>query len=126
LTGKRVLVAEDDFLVAMDMRRTIEEAGGTVASSERTAKSVVDAAENETLDCAVLDVQLDDGMVFAAARALRRRRVPFVLVTGYERSMIPAELADVPYLQKPVSRATLVECVVDCVASAISSKGMIH
>jgi len=122
LRGKRVLVAEDDFLVAMDLRVAIEDAGG-IASVERSAKALEEAIDSSGLDCVVLDVQLEDGTSFAAAKLLKRRRVPFVLMSGYEQTILPPELEGSPYLAKPVARHTLVEFVANCVANAAASRG---
>ena len=102
-SGRRVLVVEDDYFIAEDIRRTLETNGvqvlGPVASVDDALKVI---ETNETIDAAVLDINLSDVMVFPVADALKTRGVPFVFATGYEKTAIPARFLDVEHRHKPV------------------------
>ena len=109
LNGKHILVVEDNFLIAEDLRQTLEAAGAERTQSVSSVKSALSAAHDQKLDGAVLDLRLRDGDCRAVAEELRRRRVPFVILTGSGKERVPAELQAAPYLAKPVSRNDLIE-----------------
>ena len=103
LSGQRVLVVEDDYWLATDTARALKLAGAEVAGPfPSEAAAIADVAESPTT-CAVLDIKLYGGKSFDLARELKRRQVPFVFVTGYDREHIPDDLAGAPKLTKPVT-----------------------
>ena len=103
LTGRRVLVIEDEYFLADDIARALRELGarvvGPVGELEE-AMSLVDG--DASIDGAVVDVNLRSDMVFPLARTLRARKVPFVFTTGYDRESIEAEFGDVRLWEKPL------------------------
>ena len=109
LTGKSVLLIEDEYLVGLDMAQTIETWGMIVSGPIQTLNEAEEAAEAEEWDCAVLDVRLDKGETFDIARKLRKRGVMVVFVTAYsgDPSHFASDLASIPRLGKPVPYATL-------------------
>jgi two-component SAPR family response regulator len=114
LQGSRILIVEDDYLIASDLRQLVEEAGGTVlAHVSRQAEA--DPYIDSDLDAALLDVHLADGFVDRIAFRLLDRRIPFVVVTGYERGILPSHLRQATYIQKPISRHDLVAAVRRCI-----------
>lgn len=102
LSGRRVLVVEDEYFIANDIARALESLGaeivGPVPSRDKALRLV---ADGERLDLAVLDINLRGDTVFPVADALRDRRVPFVFATGYDRSSVPSTYGDVPRWEKP-------------------------
>ncbi|NWG46453.1 MAG: response regulator [Alphaproteobacteria bacterium] len=109
MAGRRVLLAEDEFIVVCDMIGTFEACGAEVvgpASSVAEALSLVEATED--LDGAVLDINLQGEMVYPVADALKLRGVPFVFATGYDRSVIREDYLDVPRCEKPVDMRLIV------------------
>jgi AmiR/NasT family two-component response regulator len=108
LKGMRVLVGEDNFLVAEGIRYSIEEAGGTVIATQGNAVLLERVAKSVAADCAVLDVELASGTCVETAGTLTARHVPFVIVTGYDRSWLPNEIRDAPYLSKPFEHEALI------------------
>lgn len=102
LAHKRVLVVEDDYLVAMDLVRALERAGAQVigpAPAVDAALSALDASP----DGAILDINLGGEMAFPVADALLERGVPFVFATGYDAQVIPPRFVHVKRCEKPMA-----------------------
>lgn len=102
LNGLRILVVEDEALVALELATSIEEMGGcTIGPVARVADGIV-ALQTEAIDAAILDANLLDGNVTPIAEILLRSGVPFVIHTG---TGPPADLAnrhpDLPLVMKP-------------------------
>jgi FixJ family two-component response regulator len=106
-----VLVLEDDYYLADDTAKALEEAGATVHGPFSDAADAIAFADREKPGCAVVDVNLGRGPNFAPARALLARGVSIIFVTGYDGEVIPEDLRTVPCLQKPVSEARLLSAV---------------
>src|SRR3954463_7544686 len=79
---RRILVVEDEALIAMDLERIVRCAGCEVLGPVGRAEEALRLAAGGRPDAAILDIKLSDGDSFAVADALARRRVPFVFVTG--------------------------------------------
>jgi two-component SAPR family response regulator len=105
----KVLIIEDDFLVAEDMKHVVEEAHCLVIGPVRNEKEALDMIENEIPDIAVVDLNLGDGMSTSVPRLLRLHNIPFCFATGYDQAAVPAEFRDVPYLRKPVEKDDLLK-----------------
>jgi DNA-binding response OmpR family regulator len=95
-----ILVAEDEMLVAMMMEDLLKQAGYRVLMVARLAKGLVVAA-SETIDAAILDINLAGRASFPLADELRRRQIPFMFASGYGSDGLPERFSDVPVLQKP-------------------------
>ena len=104
----RILILEDDPLIALDLTAIVEAQGHEVLGS---FPSVAAAAEHldEPVDFALLDIDVADGKSFGLATALRRRDIPFAFVSGSHRSEIPAYLANVLVIPKPYREAVIVQ-----------------
>jgi len=107
LAGNRMLLVEDEALVAMVMRDMLSELGFDVVGPFSRETDAAVAAREERLDAAVLDINLDGEMAYSIADLLAARGIPFVFVTGYGAESIDGRFAHVPVLQKPVERAVL-------------------
>jgi PAS domain S-box-containing protein len=105
---KRVLIVEDDAMIGMMMREILSEQGLFVVGPCCTVAEAQAAAAGE-FDCAILDLNLGGDSVYPVAASLLKRAIPFAFVTGYGRESIDARFADVPVLQKPITREGL-EC----------------
>jgi DNA-binding response OmpR family regulator len=94
--------------VAMDLEMILRGAGYVVVGPATRLAQAMSLAEQEDIDGAVLDVNLGGEHVFGVAEVLARRNVPFVFVTGYDRNILPDELAQRPLVRKPyVARSIL-------------------
>lgn len=112
LEGLTILVVEDDFYLADDTQRALEEAGARVLGPFGDHAEAAEAVAQHRPDCALLDVNLGQGADFTLARALVARGVQVVFVTGYEDQVIPPDLAAAPFVQKPTDEWKLLNVVV--------------
>ncbi|HVI61516.1 MAG TPA: response regulator, partial [Bradyrhizobium sp.] len=103
----RVLLVEDEALVAMMIQDTLAEFGFQVVGPLGTASEALAAARESHIDAAVLDINLGDGLVYTVAEILGVRGVPFVFVTGYDIDSVDPRFSDIPILQKPIERDML-------------------
>lgn len=103
LQGRRILVVEDEYFLADDVRDALSEAGaevlGPVPSVEEATALI---AQEARIDAAVLDINLRGDLVFPVADALRARGVPFAFATGYDRWALPDRFADALRVEKPL------------------------
>jgi DNA-binding response OmpR family regulator len=116
LEGVRVLLVEDEYLVASLIEEMLEIAGCIVTGPIPRLAQAVDAADRETCDAAVLDVNLAGERIYPVADILSRRNIPFVFVTGY--GVLPGEYANRPRLCKPFKMADLLDALSDIVKPA--------
>jgi chemotaxis family two-component system sensor kinase Cph1 len=119
LRGRRILLAEDATIVAMELFAIMENAGAQVLGPAATVDRAMTLAKTEKIDCAVLDVNLNGEMAFPVAQWLRAHGVPFIFVTGYgDPSMWPADFRDAERLSKPVQSAELLAVVATLIRHA--------
>ena len=106
LSGVRVLLVEDETLVAMLLEDMIADLGGTVIGSASRVSRALEMVEDPScaIDLAVLDVNLGGEEVFPVASALAERRVPFAFSTGYGNAGLPEAWRSRPTLQKPFTQ----------------------
>lgn len=119
VTGRgepRVLVVEDEALIAMDIEAVLRSAGYAVVGPLPELEKAVQAAAEEGVDAAILDVNLGGSMVFPVADALARRGVPFVFMTGYGREILPERFGHRPLAHKPCSARVLLKLLSDALA----------
>ena len=103
----RVLLVEDEALVAMMMRDILLELGLSVAGPFCTPAEAVAAARDDGVDAAILDVNLGGELIYPVADTLVARGVPFVFITGYGAESIDGRFSHIPILQKPIERQVL-------------------
>jgi DNA-binding response OmpR family regulator len=109
LAGKRILVAEDDFLISLELQTILEDAGVEVVGPARTLESALSLAADSQLSAAMLDVRLGKTPIHAVARYLSSRGIPFIFYTGQVRN--DPDLVEWPaakVITKPAPPRTLV------------------
>ena len=108
--GMKILVVEDDFIVAFDMQVMLEEQGAEVLGPASSVEEALAILAREVPEAAVLDVNLNGEFVFPVAAQLRMKGVPFLFATAYadDDRLFPVEARATPRLAKPVLPAVLI------------------
>ncbi len=110
LSGMRVLVAEDEFLVALDIAERLTSQGAEVIGPAGSLAEAMDLVTRlPILDFAVLDVNLRSERVFRVASILKGIQVPFVFVTGYQQNSLPADFQSETVIGKPIDFPLLLD-----------------
>ena len=109
LTGKRVLVVEDEMLVVMALEDMLADLGCTALARAANVEQALGLIERQPFDLATLDLNLDGSNSYAVAEALTERGVPFAFSTGYGRHGVSDGHTGRPVLNKPFNRTQLVE-----------------
>jgi len=111
LSGLKVLVVEDQYLVADEHEHLLRSLGAEVMGPAPSVQAALQLLADQTPDLALLDVNLEQEKVFALAEELERRETPFLFVTGYEGWVIPSAYRGVPIVEKPLSARLLLRAV---------------
>ena len=109
LAGKRVLIVEDEPLVAMDLADHLAEAGAEIIGPVGNVSDALSLIEREKCDAALLDANLAGIPVDDIAAALTRKNVPFAFVNGYGPESLPRYFAAAETLSKPFGAQQLLE-----------------
>ena len=111
---QRILVAEDEPIVAFDLCDTVEEAGYLVEGPYSGVSSAMLATKKGKPDLAILDISLDDGDAFDLARQLAADNVPIIFHSGrHTPEQVKAEFPGVRTLIKPCPPTEMLEAVND-------------
>lgn len=113
LLGRRVLVAEDEYLIAREIAAALRRAGAAVVGPVPTLDAAMDAVSGsgEALDAALLDINLRGDLVYPVADALVQRGVPVVFATGYDAGTIPDRYAGIRRCDKPAEAGTVIRAL---------------
>lgn len=112
MTGKRILVIEDEFLVALEIQSELSQAGFADIEHAATEREALQRLKERHWDAVVADTNLNGRGMGQVVAALNERHIPFVIVTGYSRESLPPEVAHVPLIDKPFSGPHLVQTVI--------------
>jgi CheY-like chemotaxis protein len=108
LSGRRVLIVEDELLVAMDLEAMLAEEGVEVIEVAATVAAALKALNEHCPDAVMLDLNLDGEPTIEVAERLNSRNIPFVIATGFvERADLDHSLRRAPRVEKPWNRAEL-------------------
>jgi CheY-like chemotaxis protein len=108
---KRILVVEDEFLIALDIAGALEQNGHVVIGPFASRQDAVAALEREQIDGALLDANLGGEPVGDIADALAARRLPFAFVSGYGVEHLPPKHKHAPLVRKPFTNSDLLTVV---------------
>src|SRR5262249_31837375 len=101
-SGQRILIVEDEHLLADEARRELERLGAFVVGPTGRVDLALELVGREEVDAAILDVHLDGELVFPVADRLQELKIPFVFATGYDPSVIPASFSGFVLCEKPI------------------------
>ena len=111
LAGMSVLIVEDEIIIGMMLANEITLAGGTAIGPMNTVASALKEIESGVVNAVILDAKLVDGSGADLAASLEKRRIPYVVVSGYDRENLPQGLRRAPFMAKPISMPLLVEAI---------------
>lgn len=111
LVGQSILVVEDTYWVAADVKRTLNRAGAGVVGPVAYIQQALDALDSAPTDAAVLDVNLDGALSYPVASELERRSIPYLFATGYEPWAMPEKWRAIGRIEKPFSEDALVDAL---------------
>ena len=119
LKDVRVLVVEDEYLLAEDLRDVLQAAGAAVIGPFPTVSEAIDYLRaGAEPDIAILDVNLRGANIFPVAEALDARQIPFIFTTGYEQEYVPEQFSQAAHLEKPVAAAKVAALIRELVHRA--------
>lgn len=108
----RVLVVEDEYMLAEDLAAELDEVGAVVLGPVGTLEAAIALIDAEPrIDGAILDVNLRGEMVFPAADILLERGVPFVFTTGYDPSTFPSRFEHIAKCEKPINITSMTQAI---------------
>ena len=113
LTGRVILIAEDEPHIAFEMTLALEDEGALVIRAH-TLKQARAGVEDPKLSAAILDHALSDGDTSAVCERMKERNIPFVIYSGYDQRADAAR--DIVYVRKPVDMPTLIAIVQRAIA----------
>jgi CheY-like chemotaxis protein len=118
LSNRKVLVVEDEMMIAMLIEDMLEEIGCELVGLATSVPHALELIGKEQVEVAVLDVNLDGQDTYAIADALRQKNVPFIFATGYGSTGLRKEYGNRPVLQKPFETKDLESALVQVLAGS--------
>ena len=114
IAKRRLLVVEDDYLIALDLASWLENNGADVLGPAASVDDALMLLTTDSLpDAAVLDIRLGEEWVFPVADALQAARVPFLFLSGYDASEVPDFYRRAPCCPKPLHRPNLLRTLAE-------------
>jgi CheY-like chemotaxis protein len=107
LRDKHILIVEDDYLVADQTRRELENCGAVIIGPVPSVDLALDLLESRKIDAAILDIDLAGETVYPLADMLSERKIPFVFATGYDASLMPEKYRGFILCEKPTELAVI-------------------
>ena len=109
--GKSILIVEDEFIIGMMLCQELGRAGAITFGPMSSVADAMKAIETQSVDLVILDAKLAGGSGADLVASLKERGIPFVVVSGYERTGLPLALKGAPFVAKPVSMPLLLEAI---------------
>ncbi|MDX2203779.1 MAG: response regulator [Hyphomicrobiaceae bacterium] len=108
LTGYRVLIAEDEALVALQLEEVVRDMGCEVVGPVSRLADLIARIEARDFDGALLDINLRGELVFDSLPRFRALGTPFIVTSGYDaKTLFPPDFRDAPRITKPFDEAAL-------------------
>lgn len=118
LAGARILIVEDEFFLADELAGELLTEGAEVIGPAASVEMAEQLVAHSLPDCAILDINLRGVWSCDLARSLAQKGVPFLVLTGYDPSALPADLRGAPYMEKPVASSLVLDRLSAVIRSA--------
>lgn len=115
LEGRRILLVEDEYFQAREIKTILEQEGAKVLGPTGRAHEVPELLATARIDAAILDINLGAGPSYTTANLLQREGIPFAFLTGYDSESIPPELLAIPRVEKPANQRVLIDLLTDLI-----------
>ena len=117
LRDRRILIVEDEYLIAMSLQDALENAGSVVVGPVPSVDKAIKTIESEPhIDAAVLDVNLGGVLAYPVADMLIARKIPFVFTSGYEDNVLRSRYAQIKNCPKPYLFRAMEEALVEAMS----------
>jgi CheY-like chemotaxis protein len=126
LPGKRILIVEDELIIAWQIQSAVESLGCSVSGPVSSVGAALELLRNSSVipDAALLDVNLQGTMVLPVAQECQRRSIPFVLLTGYGRLALDEPLLNAAVrIRKPFNESEIAKGLSFVIGDDVSSMG---
>ncbi|MGO9543542.1 MAG: response regulator [Rhodomicrobium sp.] len=111
----RILVVEDEALLALEIAKVLSEAGFTVIGPARSVDQALELAGRAGCQAAVLDVRLRNETAEHIAHELKSLGMPFITLSGYSQSRLPPVFSEAPFIGKPLQPELLIAELNRCI-----------
>ena len=117
LRDRRILIVEDEYLVAMSLAEALQDAGSIVLGPVPSVDKAITKIESEPhIDGAVVDVNLGGVLAYPVADMLIARKIPFVFTSGYEDNVLRSRYAQIKNCPKPYMFQAIEEALVEAMS----------
>ncbi len=117
LRDRRILIVEDEYLIAMSLQDALETAGSVVVGPVSSVEKAIKTIDSEPhLDAAVLDVNLGGVLAYPVADLLIARKIPFVFTSGYEDNVLRSRYAQIKNCPKPYLFRAMEDALVEAMS----------
>jgi len=120
LNGKRILVIEDEYYIASDLKRALLREGAVVVGPFNTVPQGLAAVSNDPIDAALIDVNLEGVTSFPIADKLDEQGVPYTFLTGYDGTTLPDGYRNRPRLAKPFTMEIVLNSLRDLICPEVA------
>jgi CheY-like chemotaxis protein len=117
LRDRRILVVEDEYLIAMNLQDGLETAGSIVVGPVPSVDKALQTIDSEShIDAAILDVNLGGALSYGVADKLIARKIPFIFTSGYEDNVLRSRYSGVKNCPKPYLFQAIEEALVEAMS----------
>lgn len=117
LTGRTILIVENDSAIALDLRSALFAAGANPVGPANSVASAFALLADHAVDAAILDIRLHkDELVFPVADTLQALRVPYVFASGRSTALMPLRHGDRPFFDKPFQAREIIDALAEMLA----------
>jgi len=110
--GHRLLIVEDEYLLADELSRELTRAGAEIVSMVGTCEEALAVLDAEShIDGAILDINLAGEYAYPVADRLMEMQIPFLFATGFDATSIPDRFADITRCEKPIDVAKVIQAI---------------